>query len=283
MNSEMVVPSDRPFPIQPRLAILGSFALFLIIFLFDCLSPNTYRFVLLYLFPLTIVALNANSLSLVVVTTILAIFLESFFTLVEHPSLVSFTYVDIVNLLTRVIATLLIVWLARALRRSQLRVNLLANTDFLTGLPNARSARIALERLVAIPATEHRYFSVGLIDIDHFKRVNDEMGHLAGDAVLVQLAQIFFTQATPDIQFFRLGGDEFLLLMQQKNNEQAQHICRHLQDLVSNALITNSQPMSLSIGLATYDTPPQSVSNVLNEVDARMYNQKTASNAYSIS
>ena len=47
------------------------------------------------------------------------------------------------------------------------------------------------------------------------------MGHLAGDAALVQLAKIFFTLVTPDIQFFRLGGDEFLVLMRNKNNEQA--------------------------------------------------------------
>ena len=144
MNSEMVMPSDRPFLIQPRLAILGSFALFLIIFLLDCLSPNAYRFVLLYLFPLTIITLHTNSLSLVIGTTCLSILLESYFTLADHPSLASFHFVDLANFFTRVIATLLIVWLARTLRRSQLRVQLLANTDFLTGLPNYRSALIAL-------------------------------------------------------------------------------------------------------------------------------------------
>jgi len=67
--------------------------------------------------------------------------------------------------------------------------------------------------------------------------------------------------------------------MRKKNHEQAKHICQHLQDLVSKALISNGQAMSLSIGLATYDTPPQSVSDVLHEVDVRMYGQKTATNS----
>jgi diguanylate cyclase (GGDEF)-like protein/PAS domain S-box-containing protein len=98
-------------------------------------------------------------------------------------------------------------------RRTEERIRYLALHDPLTDLGNRRSVEESLERVVA-RARRGSPGSLLLLDLDHFKVVNDTLGHAAGDTVLVELARLLGTLRRPGDEIARLGGDEFVLVLE---------------------------------------------------------------------
>ena len=265
----------RLFGIKPKIAVQLGFALLFIIFFLDVVSPDDYRLVLLYLFPAAIIALNAKSMKVVIAALIIATLFENYFLFRDGYFPVFFTKIEVLNIAIRFLATLLIMWLARSLRRSQLRVNLLANTDSLTGLWNRRWARIMIEQAIARLEEAQEVFSVALIDVNDFKKINDVRGHLVGDQVLTKIAHTLMEFTVENIMFFRLGGDEFLIVASKVDQQQMHQICGDIVKTVDQTMSDSGYPVSLSIGMATYSDTARSVSEILHEVDLEMYRHKT--------
>lgn len=96
---------------------------------------------------------------------------------------------------------------------AQLRLEVQAHTDALTGLPNRRAIVETLEEELQRSEREGTGLAVGMLDIDHFKRVNDECGHAAGDAVLCELARRMESALRPYDSVGRFGGEEFLVVL----------------------------------------------------------------------
>ena len=263
------------FGVKPKIAVLLGFGLLLLILMIDVLSPDDYRLVLLYLFPAAIIALNAKSMKVVIAALMIATLFENYFLFRDGYFPFYFTTIEILNILIRFLATLLIMWLARSLRRSQLRVNLLANTDSLTGLWNRRWARIMIEQAIAKLEEDQEVFSVALIDVNDFKKINDVRGHLVGDQVLTKIAHTLMEFSSEDVLFFRLGGDEFLIVASKVNEQQMNQMCGDIVKTVNQTMIDSGYPVSLSIGMATYKEKTRSVSEILHEVDLEMYRHKT--------
>jgi len=94
-----------------------------------------------------------------------------------------------------------------------------AKTDPLTRLMNRRAMEELLETKLSSPEVE--YYSIGMLDIDLFKQVNDRYGHEAGDVVLQELADLFFRICAGNAYAARWGGEEFLFFMPQKNLDEA--------------------------------------------------------------
>ena len=265
---------DSIFGIKPKLAVQLGFALLFIILFLDIISPDDYRFVLLYLFPAAIIALNAQSMKVVIAALVIATAFENYFLFRDDYFPLYFTKIEILNIAIRFLATLLIIWLARSLRRSQLRVNLLANTDSLTGLWNRRWARIVIEQSIAKLEESQEVFSVALIDVNDFKKVNDDRGHLVGDQVLTKVAQTLMSFTSTGSTFFRLGGDEFLVVSPKTDEVQMKQICSFIVKTVNQVMKDSGYPVTLSIGMATYSDKPKSVSEILHDVDLEMYRHK---------
>ena len=265
---------DSIFGIKPKLAVQLGFALLFIILFLDVVSPDDYRFVLLYLFPAAIIALNAQSMKVVIAALVIATAFENYFLFRDEYFPLYFTKIEILNIAIRFLATLLIIWLARSLRRSQLRVNLLANTDSLTGLWNRRWARIVIEQSIAKLEESQEVFSVALIDVNDFKKVNDDRGHLVGDQVLTKVAQTLMSFTSTGSTFFRLGGDEFLVVSPKTDEVQMKQICSFIVKTVNQVMKDSGYPVTLSIGMATYSDKPKSVSEILHDVDLEMYRHK---------
>jgi diguanylate cyclase (GGDEF)-like protein len=263
------------FGIKPKIAVLLGFGLLLVILMIDVLSPDDYRLVLLYLFPAAIIALNAKSMKVVIAALIIATLFENYFLFRDGYFPVFFTKIEVLNIAIRFLATLLIMWLARSLRRSQLRVNLLANTDSLTGLWNRRWARIMIEQAIARLEEAQEVFSVALIDVNDFKKINDVRGHLVGDQVLTKIAHTLMEFTVENIMFFRLGGNEFLIVASKEDEQQMHQICGDIVKTVDQTMSDSGYPVSLSIGMATYSDTARSVSEILHEVDLEMYRHKT--------
>ncbi|PJG58080.1 GGDEF domain-containing protein [Aeromonas cavernicola] len=151
-------------------------------------------------------------------------------------------------------------------------VSRLSCTDSLTELSNRRAA----EQQLNANLLQGHDFSVVLVDIDHFKQVNDRHGHPAGDRVLCAVAQTMASQLLPGELLARWGGEEFLLILPHNSLEQASQRAEMLRQQVSALTLTwqdKSLSLTISLGCASL-AQGQTVENLLMEVDKALYQAK---------
>jgi diguanylate cyclase (GGDEF)-like protein len=148
-----------------------------------------------------------------------------------------------------------------------------AETDDLTGLVNRAGF---LRRFDAALATTGD-LSVALIDVDRFKSLNDEFGHVAGDAALAEIGRRIASSVRASDVVARLGGDEFVVLLHQANRQAAMALCDRIVRSVSSAPIGlplgGEVEARISCGLVNY-TPGQSGIDLLNRADLALYEAK---------
>jgi diguanylate cyclase (GGDEF)-like protein len=130
-----------------------------------------------------------------------------------------------------------------------------AVTDELTGLANRRGLESLLSRLIARSIKGEEALSVLLIDIDDFRRYNEEFGHVAGEHVLIGIAQILRDGVRPTDMIGRFGGEEFVVVMPDTGADAARIVAGRLRDRIGNAMISMSDesllpPVSVSVGIA---------------------------------
>jgi diguanylate cyclase (GGDEF)-like protein len=153
------------------------------------------------------------------------------------------------------------------------RVEVAAHTDYLTGAYNRRG----IDELIAqeIERTE-RYggtFSVVLLDIDHFKSVNDAHGHQAGDGVLQEVVACLRLELRSVDQIGRWGGEEFLLLLPQVDGDEASRAAERLRERVAAHRFEPSGPLTISSGVATW-RPGETRAALVARADAALYRAK---------
>lgn len=153
-----------------------------------------------------------------------------------------------------------------------------ATHDFLTNLLNRSEVLAALEREIARSGREHNSMSIILADIDHFKRVNDTLGHAAGDEVLREVARRLKIDLRPYDLVGRYGGEEFLILLPGCNLENGARRADAIRSVVCKDPIqtpfgTASATMSMGVTAAS-DARDRSVSEFLHEADMSLYEAK---------
>jgi diguanylate cyclase (GGDEF)-like protein/PAS domain S-box-containing protein len=152
-----------------------------------------------------------------------------------------------------------------------------ALTDPLTGLPNRRAFDLEASRVMAHAKREGWPVTVGIADIDWFKKVNDQYGHAAGDTVLRSVAQATQTLVRGGDLFGRIGGEEFGLLLPRATASQATAIAERIRILLAGTPITLAShatiSITISIGLAELD-PRNSFESALAQADAALYQAK---------
>ncbi|SHF81980.1 diguanylate cyclase (GGDEF) domain-containing protein [Marisediminitalea aggregata] len=147
-----------------------------------------------------------------------------------------------------------------------------ANTDYLTGLPNRRHFFYTVDQYQQAPLSHQ---SVALIDLDHFKRINDTYGHDAGDAVLKAVARRIASHCA-DLVVSRFGGEEFCVYLPDLPSEAAiERIEALRQHIASNPVNFKDQmlPVTASIGLTTASST--NVHEMLTRADKLLYQAKT--------
>ena len=148
--------------------------------------------------------------------------------------------------------------------------------DHVSGALNRRGIdqRLALE---LVRAERNGYqLAIALIDIDHFKQINDTAGHAAGDAALKQVVGVISSRLRSYDFFGRFGGDEFLLVLPQTSCEDALRITERIEHAVHGLAVSRfALPITLSIGL-TMATPCESAVSMLGRADAALYKAKRA-------
>ena len=166
----------------------------------------------------------------------------------------------------------------RALQRSQEQLIYLAKHDVLTGLPNRSLLDDRLEQAILLGQRAQRCVSVAFIDLDHFKSVNDSLGHDVGDELLVQMAQRLSGCLRSTDTVVRLGGDEFVvvLLDQPGDADSLTHALERLQQAVVAPMNVRGHTVQLgcSMGAATYPADGDNASVLLKNADSAMYRAK---------
>ena len=167
-------------------------------------------------------------------------------------------------------------------RRSALQAELarMSRTDALTGLPNRRRFDEVSERALKSARRTGKPLSLLLVDADHFKRYNDRHGHAVGDEVLKGIARCLFASVRrPDDLVARVGGEEFVLLLPDTDEEGALRIARKVHDTVASFGLPTAGigagTVTVSIGLANDDGSAGDGTDVLyRRADAALYEAK---------
>ena len=157
------------------------------------------------------------------------------------------------------------------------QLRLAADTDALTGLPNRRPFMAALDEASA--ALDHQPATVVMLDIDHFKSVNDRHGHAAGDAALVTIAELFGRELRAEDMVARLGGEEFAILLRGIDLTVAEATCERLRlAIAGQPILAHGTPIfrvTASFGLAEV-VPGASGEAILEVADRALYAAKDA-------
>lgn len=152
-----------------------------------------------------------------------------------------------------------------------------ANYDLLTKLPNRRLFRDRLDQDIRKAERANKIMALLFIDIDHFKEVNDTLGHQAGDMLLLEVAQRLKSQVRASDTVARMGGDEFTAILNElKNPCDVEKIAQSLVDTLARPfdLLGNEVHVSGSIGIALYPIDASDIEELIKGADDAMYRSK---------
>ena len=167
----------------------------------------------------------------------------------------------------------------KALEQANRKLEYLSTTDGLTGLFNRRHFDQEYERLYKESIKNKQSLAVLMIDVDHFKRLNDEYGHVFGDRCLIRAGELIrqALNSPPDI-CARYGGEEFIVVLPNVKYNQAKQVAESLRHAFANTIVRDGRvaaSMTVSIGLAF--TMPTNINQhevLLKDADNYLYQAK---------
>lgn len=153
----------------------------------------------------------------------------------------------------------------------------LATTDPLTGLFTRRYFEEQFEKERKRCERSHQPFSIAILDIDHFKSINDVYGHEAGDISLQDMSKDLLAMIRKSDTVARWGGEEFILLMPDTNLEQAQVFAEKIRSSIENSIVHYREheiDFTVSIGLTDYQPKDRDLNDTLDRADGYLYHAK---------
>jgi len=153
-----------------------------------------------------------------------------------------------------------------------------SHTDALTYLPNRRQVINNLQKEVHRAERYKTPLSISMLDIDHFKKINDSYGHTVGDQVLYQLATLLSEGVRESDMVGRYGGEEFLILLPNTKLSKAAELAARLCKLIKETVIDVGEKTNLtvSIGVAEYRHCEETWQKLLSRADMALYDAKNA-------
>jgi len=223
---------------------------------------------LYFLYPVVIAAFFLmQPVMALAMTTVVAVLVTAF----TYPVLPLF---DSVKLLLSLLGTALFAFTfgwQRNRQRDHLRK--LSRVDSLTGAGNRRALHEHMAELIAVHERDKQPMSLIILDLDDFKLINDQHGHLAGDKVLTQLTQLAMSRIRSTDRLFRYGGDEFLILANFSDAQTTHVLAEDIRKLIHDDKVVAGQHVSVSLGISQYRTG-ETADEWLLRADQAMYSVK---------
>lgn len=239
---------------------------------FDLMTGSQTSLAVFYLIPISLVGWFTSRPWSVALATIagFAWFLD--FRPLLSPGMP--TEVVVWSCCSRVGMCLTIAWLIGALREMYNQQRTLASTDDVTGIANRRALMDIATRELARCARSHAPISVIYLDADRFKSINDRFGHGEGDRLLREVAETLRAHCRKTDAYARLGGDEFAILLPDADADAARSVADKLRTLLHAAMTLNRWPVTFSMGVATFATPPADAEKLFRAADQLQYAAK---------
>lgn len=172
-------------------------------------------------------------------------------------------------------------WIGSFMLQAMQRDNLekLALTDALTGLSNRRAAEARLKEEISHARRHGEAFILGLIDLDHFKLINDRYGHAVGDEMLIGFSGALTTYLRTEDWVARWGGEEFIVCLHTGDMQQAELILDRLREEIRQQAFKTTVGdihLTMSVGLSRFDPETSTQDTVLADLDNTLYEAKAA-------
>lgn len=160
----------------------------------------------------------------------------------------------------------------KKLRKQKDYIEYLAYHDTLTTLPNRRRYLELLNECIE----KNQSGAVVLLDLDNFKRINDTLGHIFGDEVLKFIAQKLIRYSSNDVSVYRVGGDEFLLLIKERTRDEVEVLIKKIFDQFRqvSAIGDNKVNLSFSVGITMFPEDAEDISQLFMNADMSLYSVK---------
>jgi len=160
---------------------------------------------------------------------------------------------------------------------SKNRISNMLYRDTLTGISNRLHLEILMERLLFDTYTKDHQFAMLFLDLDHFKHINDTLGHDIGDLLLQQIAHNISSVVRPNDIFARIGGDEFVIIFRDVDKTELLHMLEQLMSLIHQPWMINEYELSVtaSIGVVRYPEDGTSTVDLMKSADIAMYKSKS--------
>ncbi len=203
------------------------------------------------------------------------VILNSFLLLFYLPKL--YTSIDSITfstiLITVIITNIIAYVFASSLRKQEAILLKFASEDYLTSTGNRRALDESIQKLHAQLKNHDLTASLVLLDIDNFKNINDQFGHIVGDQVLVNLSTLLKDHCHQNTEIFRYGGEEFLVLCKHFTLKDTYKMAEQYRRLVKNKIQVKNNSISISIGVAEY-IKEESIKDWIHRVDLALYQAK---------
>jgi len=151
----------------------------------------------------------------------------------------------------------------------------MAEKDELTGLYNRRMLFQTLGKLSKEQKRNGQEFSLIMFDIDHFKKINDQHGHLIGDKVLEELASLVFKDKRDSDSVYRYGGEEFFIVLPKTKKESAIKVAKRLHKKIQRLEVDQIDQITVSMGVVAYKVGEE-IDEVIHRADDFMYKAKNS-------
>lgn len=161
-------------------------------------------------------------------------------------------------------------------RQAHARIEWLSHFDALTGLANLRLLNDRVQHAISMARRSQRTLTLMTLDLDHFKNINDSLGHPIGDALLVAVAQRIQSVVREEDTVSRRGGDEFVMLLPTADAADAAHLAERLLAVIAKnyQIDTHELLTTTSIGIALYPTDGKDFETLSRNADVAMYRAK---------
>ncbi len=194
--------------------------------------------------------------------------------LVYSPKLISyFNTIDIIVIVFSVsISNIIAFRFTQGLRGQEKELKKIASEDYLTETGNRRALKLYLDKLWVKIQKDNTLATLILLDLDHFKKINDDYGHLVGDKALVNISKLIKETLDDNYPIFRYGGEEFLIVCPCASQD-GYALAEKIRKEVKKANLIEQSKMTISLGVAQYNDG-ETLNQWIHRVDEALYQAK---------